>query len=168
MLYDARSAAILRSAHRAAEHGDQLASSSLLNVALAGLLRAHAADGLAPARDPIGAAGAGLAPAAVQTACELMHERLAEPPSLAELAANTGLSQFTLLRAFRAQTGLPPHAYLNQLRVRRARSLLDDGRPPADVAALTGFADQAHLTRHFKRVVGVPPGAYQRERMLAA
>ena len=168
VLYDARSAAILRSAHRAAEHGDQLASSSLLNVALAGLLRAHAADGLAPTRDAISAASAGLAPTAVQTACELLHERLAEPPTLAELAAITGLSQFTLLRAFRAQTGLPPHAYLNQLRVRRARSLLDDGRPPADVAALTGFADQAHLTRHFKRVVGVPPGAYQRERMLAA
>jgi AraC-like DNA-binding protein len=76
----------------------------------------------------------------------------------------TGLSQFALLRAFRRETGMPPHAYLNQLRVRRARLLLDDGLAPADVAAQTGFADQAHLTRHFKRVVGVPPAAYQRER----
>jgi AraC-like DNA-binding protein len=169
VLYDARSAALLRSAHRAAEHGDQLASSSLLNVALAGLLRAHAGAGLAPAREANGAPGrVRRAPAAVQTVCELLHERLAEPPSLAELAAITGLSQFALLRAFRARTGLPPHAYLNQLRVRRARSLLDDGQPPAEVAAITGFADQAHLTRHFKRVVGVPPGAYQRERILAA
>ena len=168
VLYDRRSEALLRSAHRAAEHGDQLASSSLLNVALAGLLQAHAAHGLAPVRDSTGRAGAGLAPAAVRAVCELLQERLTEPPSLAELAAITGLSQFTVLRAFRAQTGLPPHAYLNQLRVRRARSLLDDGVPPADVAALTGFADQAHLTRHFKRVVGVPPGSYQRERRLAA
>jgi AraC-like DNA-binding protein len=80
----------------------------------------------------------------------------------------TGLSQFALLRAFRAATGLPPHAYLNQLRVRRARLLLDDGVPAADVAAQVGFADQAHLTRHFKRVVGVPPAAYQRERLQPA
>ena len=156
---------MLRSAHRAAEHGDRLASSSLLTAALAGLLRAHAADGPAVVRD---ATGARRAPATVRTICELLHERLAEPPSLAELSAVTGLSQFALLRAFRAQTGLPPHAYLNQLRVRRARSLLDDGLPATEVAALTGFADQAHLTRHFKRVVGVPPGAYQRERVLLA
>ena len=74
------------------------------------------------------------------------------------------MSPFALLRAFRAETGLPPHAYLNQIRVRLARRLLDDGLAPAVVAAEAGFADQAHLTRHFKRVVGVPPGAYQRER----
>ena len=74
------------------------------------------------------------------------------------------MSPFALLRAFRSETGLPPHAYLNQLRVRLARRLLDDGLAPAMVAAEAGFADQAQLTRHFKRVVGVPPGAYQRER----
>jgi AraC-like DNA-binding protein len=78
------------------------------------------------------------------------------------------MSPFALLRAFRAETGLPPHAYLNQLRVRLARRLLDDGLAPAVVAAEAGFADQAHLTRHFKRVVGVPPGAYQRERARTA
>jgi AraC-like DNA-binding protein len=74
------------------------------------------------------------------------------------------MSPFALLRAFRGETGLPPHAYLNQLRVRLARRLLDRGVAPAEVAAEVGFADQAHLTRHFKRVMGVPPGAYQRER----
>jgi AraC-like DNA-binding protein len=54
--------------------------------------------------------------------------------------------------------------YLNQLRVRQARRLLDRGVPPAQAAAEAGFADQAHLTRHFKRTMGVPPGAYQRAR----
>ena len=163
VLYDPATAALLRSAHQAAEHGDQLASSTLLRTAMAGLLRAHAARRPAgPARD---AGPATRAPAAVAAVSDLLHERLIDPPSLAELAAMTGLSQFALLRAFRAQTGLPPHAYLNQLRVRRARLLLDDGRPPAEVAAQIGFADQAHLTRHFKRVVGVPPAAYQRERL---
>jgi len=160
---DPRSAAALRAAHLAAEHGDRLASSSLLRAALAGLLTAHAAD--RPGGRP---AAARRAPAAVALTRDLLAERLAGPPSLDELAGLTGLSPFALLRAFRAETGLPPHAYLNQLRVRRARSLLDDGRTPADVAAQTGFADQAHLTRHFKRVVGVPPGAYQRERRAPA
>jgi AraC-like DNA-binding protein len=101
----------------------------------------------------------------VRAVRDLLPERLADAPSLAELAALTGLSQFALLRAFRRETGMPPHAYLNQLRVRRARLLLDSGLTPADVAAQTGFADQAHMTRHFKRVVGVPPAAYQRERL---
>jgi AraC-like DNA-binding protein len=163
VLYDARSVALLRSAHQAAEHGDQLASSSLLTTALAGLLTAHARAGAA-----VSVPAVRRAPATVRAVAELLEDRLTDPPALAELAAMTGLSQFALLRAFRAETGLPPHAYLNQLRVRRSRMLLDQGITPADVAFETGFADQAHLTRHFKRVVGVPPGAYQRERLLVA
>jgi len=163
VVYDVGSAVLLRAAHRAAEHGDQLASSTLLRTALAGLLRAHAIPG--PANGPVPIRRA---PQAVGMIRDLLAERISDPPSLAELAALTGLSQFALLRAFRDATGLPPHAYLNQLRVRRARLLLDDGLPPADVAAQTGFADQAHLTRHFKRMVGVPPAAYQRERLQRA
>jgi len=163
VVYDSGSAALLRAAHRAAEHGDQLASSTLLRTALAGLLEKHATPG------PVnGTAAVRRAPHAVGAVRELLAARIADPPSLAELAALTGLSQFALLRAFRDATGLPPHAYLNQLRVRRARELLDDGLAPAEVAAETGFADQAHLTRHFKRVVGVPPAAYQRERLQRA
>ena len=160
VLYDPATAALLRSAHRAAECGDQLASSTLLTTALAGLLRAHAAPGPAGGPGPVRKA-----PDAVSAVRDLLVERLEDPPTLAELATLTGLSQFALLRAFRAATGLPPHAYLNQQRVRRARRLLDDGLPAATVAAQIGFADQAHLTRHFKRVVGVPPAAYQRERL---
>jgi AraC-like DNA-binding protein len=163
VVYDPASAVLLRSAHRAAEHGDQLASSTLLTTALAGLLRAHATAGPAGPTAP-----AGNAPALVRAICDLLHERLTDPPPLAELAELTGLSQFAVLRAFRSATGLPPHAYLNQVRVRRARQLLDQGLGPAQVAAGTGFADQAHLTRHFKRVVGVPPAAYQRHRLQAA
>jgi len=160
VLYDPATAALLRTAHQAAEHGDQLVSSSLLTAALTRLLRAHAAPQPAGTREPARAA-----PASVRAVRDLLPERLADAPSLAELAGLTGLSPFALLRAFRRETGMPPHAYLNQLRVRRARLLLDSGLAPADVAAQTGFADQAHLTRHFKRVVGVPPAAYQRERL---
>jgi len=159
VLYDPATAVLLRRAHQAAEHGDQLASSSLLTAALTRLLRAHAAPQPADTGEP-----ASRAPAGVRAVRDLLPERLDDAPSLAELAALTGLSQFALLRAFRRETGMPPHAYLNHLRVRRARQLLDGGLAPAVVAAETGFADQAHLTRHFKRVVGVPPAAYQRER----
>jgi len=164
---DPASAALLRRAHRAAEHGDQLASSSLLTAALGRLLTRHATPGRAmpgQATQP----RAVTAPAAVATVREVLAGQIADPPNLADLAAATGLSQFALLRAFRAATGLPPHAYLTQLRVRRARTLLDGGLPAGEVAALTGFADQAHLTRQFKRVLGVPPAAYQRERLRVA
>jgi AraC-like DNA-binding protein len=95
---------------------------------------------------------------------DLLAEHLADPPSLDDLARATGMSPFALVRTFRRETGLPPHAYVNHLRVRLARRLLDGGVAPAEVAATAGFVDQAHLTRHFKRVVGVPPRAYQRER----
>jgi AraC-like DNA-binding protein len=160
VLYDAATAALLRQAHQAAEHGDRLASSTLLTAALTRLLRVHSA---APPID--GGKTPSRSPASVQAVRDLLPQRLADPPSLGELAAITGLSQFALLRAFRQETGMPPHAYLNQLRIRRARQLLDGGLAPADVAIQTGFADQAHMTRHFKRVVGVPPAAYQRERL---
>ena len=109
-------------------------------------------------RDP------GRSPAAVHALTDLLADRLADPPSLDDLALVTGMSPFALVRAFRRETGLPPHAYLNHLRVRLARRLLDGGVAPAEVAVTAGFVDQAHLTRHFKRVVGVPPRAYQLER----
>jgi len=169
VVYDQRSARLLLAAHVAAERGDRLASSSLLATALAGLLRAHARPGpraLPPATSGRGPRGG--ASGAVAAVRDLLSERLTDPPSLDDLALATEMSSFALLRAFRDETGLPPHAYLNQLRVRLARRLLDRGVAPAQVAAEAGFSDQAHLNRHFKRVVGVPPGAYQRERGYAA
>jgi AraC-like DNA-binding protein len=159
IVYDERSARMLLAAHAAAERGDRLASSSLLATALAGLLRAHGRTGPGGGAVP---PAARRAPGAVASVRDMLFERLTDPPSLDDLALATGMSPFALLRAFRDETGLPPHAYLNQLRVRLARRLLDAGMAPAAVAATAGFADQAHLTRHFKRMVGVPPAAYQR------
>jgi AraC-like DNA-binding protein len=156
---DERSARLVRAAHLAAEHGDPLAASGVLHTALAGLLGRHARPAAA---EPM--PGRRRAGRAVRSARDLLHERITAPPPLNELARLTGLGPHALLRAFRAETGLPPHAYLNQVRVRMARGLLDRGIPPAEVALTAGFADQAHLGRHFKRIVGVPPGAYQRAR----
>ncbi|WP_143669056.1 helix-turn-helix domain-containing protein, partial [Streptomyces rochei] len=95
----------------------------------------------------------------------VVRDRLADellaPPSLAALATDLGLSRYQLLRAFRTATGLPPYAWLAQHRVARARGLLETGLRPAEVAARVGFADQAHLTRWFRRVLGVTPAAYR-------
>ncbi len=81
---------------------------------------------------------------------------------MAELAADAGLSRFELVRRFGQQNGVTPHAFQTNLRVDRARGLLATGVPPAEVAAVCGFADQAHLSRVFKRAVGVSPGRYAR------
>jgi AraC-like DNA-binding protein len=106
------------------------------------------------------AAAAGVA----ARAREILDAGLTSPPGLEALATAVGTRPFSLLRAFRESYGLPPHAYLTQRRVERARELLDTGRPPAEVAVTAGFFDQAHLSRHFRHIVGVPPSAYQRER----
>jgi AraC-like DNA-binding protein len=90
-----------------------------------------------------------------------LADQLSCPPSLGEIAADAGLSRYQLLRSFRSEVGMPPYAWLAQHRVARARVLLDRGCVPADAATLAGFADQAHLTRWFRRVVGITPGAYR-------
>ncbi|GGJ45121.1 helix-turn-helix transcriptional regulator [Streptomyces brasiliensis] len=66
-----------------------------------------------------------------------------------------------LVRAFSTAYGIAPHQYLMSRRVERARRLLLAGRAPGEVAPATGFFDQAHLTRHFKKLVGVTPGRYR-------
>lgn len=89
---------------------------------------------------------------------------MAAPPTLETLAAELGTGPFALLRAFKKEYGMPPHTWLTDARVRRARRMLDAGVAPAEAATAVGFTDQPHLNRHFTRIVGVPPGAYQRER----
>jgi AraC-like DNA-binding protein len=88
--------------------------------------------------------------------------RINEAISLDELAALAGLSRFHLLRAFTRHTGLPPHAYQVRLRIESACALLRSGISAAEVATRVGFADQSHLTRHFKRICRVTPGRYAR------
>jgi len=81
---------------------------------------------------------------------------------LETLANRVGLNRFQALRAFRQRYGLPPHAYQLCLRISRARALLREGVPAADVAVRCGFADQSHFTRHFKRINAITPGQYAR------
>jgi AraC-like DNA-binding protein len=96
----------------------------------------------------------------VARAREILGDRLTENLSLTEVAADAGINRFALARAFRRSYGIPPHAWVIQQRVHAARSLLREGRRPAEVASAVGFSDQSHLTRQFKRLIGVTPGRY--------
>jgi AraC-like DNA-binding protein len=83
-----------------------------------------------------------------------------EDISIKDLASVGNMSPFHFIRVFAKETGIPPHAYLNQVRVKRARELLAGGWSIAATACETGFADQSHLARHFKRILGITPGQY--------
>ncbi len=84
--------------------------------------------------------------------------------ALAELAALVGMDRYQLIRSFRAATGLPPHAWLLNQRINRARERLRAGAALASVAQELGFADQAHFQRVFKARAGVSPGRYRAQR----
>lgn len=91
---------------------------------------------------------------------DYLKAHAADRVSLADLTRLAGCSAFHLARAFRSRAGIAPHQYQTQMRVAHARKLLRDGVPAADAALQAGFADQSHLSRHFKRIVGMTPGAY--------
>ncbi|MET9495458.1 AraC family transcriptional regulator [Streptomyces sp. NPDC006552] len=95
---------------------------------------------------------------------ELLDARVVEGVELGEAAGLVHAHPAHLVRSFGAAYGIAPHQYLMARRVDRARRLLLAGRAPGQVASECGFYDQSHLTRHFKRVVGVPPGRYARGR----
>jgi AraC-like DNA-binding protein len=128
-------------------------------TAAAGLLVRHAA-GRVPAGD--GSPGSwGLDRRVAERIRELIQDGYDRDLTADDLAAVAGCSRFAAYRAFKQAYGLAPSEYQRQLRVRAARRLLSAGLPPSHVAAEAGFADQAHLTRWFRRYYGVTPGAYR-------
>jgi AraC-like DNA-binding protein len=104
----------------------------------------------------------GRAPLAVRRARAFLHDALAEKVTLDDLAEHAALDKFHLVRVFRLEVGLPPYEYLTHLRVARARELLRRGVLVAEAAQAVGFYDESQLHRHFRRIVGVPPGVYAR------
>jgi AraC-like DNA-binding protein len=154
LIVDPATEALLRQAHLALEVPDStLAGESHLLGALATLIARHAAG-------TPGARRIGREHRAVTLAKEYLETLPGENVSLDTLAQAAGIGPYHLCRVFRQETGLAPHAYQVQARVRRAKTLLAQGLPIARAAAEAGFADQAHLTRHFKRLFGVTPGRY--------
>ncbi|MBP2663649.1 MAG: transcriptional regulator, AraC family [Firmicutes bacterium] len=82
--------------------------------------------------------------------------------SLEDIAQLVHISPYHLLRLFSQIVGIPPHVYQQQVRIRQAKQLLSQGRSILDTAMSTGFADQSHFTKAFKRMVGITPGEYIR------
>ncbi|MFG2513108.1 AraC family transcriptional regulator [Streptomyces sp. NPDC048584] len=133
--------------------GDELEAESRLTLVgerLREHLRSREAVGV-PRRDPVLA----------RRLRELLDERIVEGVALAEAGGTLSAHPAHLVRAFSGAYGIAPHQYLMSRRVGRARRLLLEGRSPSEAAVATGFYDQAHLTRHFRRLVGVTPGRYR-------
>lgn len=139
------------SLHRILDEGnDPLEERELLVRSFGALIRRHAAGepGLAlPMRDQVKAA----------RIREIMRERHAEELTLEQLGADVGLTPFQLIALFKRSTGLTPHAYLTQLRLKAAITALGGGATIAAAALDAGFYDQSALTRHFKRAYGITP-----------
>jgi AraC-like DNA-binding protein len=155
VIKDPTLAAAILDLHRdidAAVIGPLEAQSRLLAV-LAAWIRRHG--------DRVRARATAAHAADVSRVRERLDDCWQERPTLPQLAAMVGLSQFQLLRAFTRQFSLPPHAYLIQRQVREAKRMLGHGTSIAEVAHACGFADQSHLNRHFKRTWGVTPGRFR-------
>lgn len=92
---------------------------------------------------------------------QYLYEQYNTNISLEQLVEITNLNRSYLIRVFRKAVGMPPYAYLTQVRVEKAKMLLRQGISAAETAIAVGMADQSHLNRHFKRIVGVTPGQYR-------
>jgi AraC-like DNA-binding protein len=96
----------------------------------------------------------------IQLVRQYIDEHFTESVSLNTLAQHVSLSPYYLLRAFRAEVGMPPYAYLENVRIRHTQRLIKAGVSLAEVAAEAGFSSQSHMTRQFKKIIGVTPGQY--------
>jgi AraC-like DNA-binding protein len=138
--------------HRALEHpGDAFEAESGL-----ALVRERLAGHLAGAEPP----GVRRDRTLARRLRDLLDARVTLGLTLAEAAGVLGASETHLVRAFTREFGIAPHQYLTGRRLDRARHLLLAGRTAADTAVDVGFYDQAHFTRHFRRLLGVTPGEF--------
>ncbi|KKB75508.1 MULTISPECIES: AraC family ligand binding domain-containing protein [Bacillus] len=98
----------------------------------------------------------------VKTVCGYLEEHYTENIKLDDLSGLTGWSKYHLLRSFTKQKGISPYSYLETVRINQAKKLLEQGVKPIDAAFQTGFSDQSHLTKFFKRQVGLTPKQYMK------
>jgi len=152
-LTDPSTVALLHAAHRSLEDAG-LEGEVAFCTALEQLVRRHA-EPTGTARDP------GRSNGRMQQVRDLLAEHVADNVRLDDLAEVADMSRFHLIRLFRQRYGVTPFAFQRNLRVERARDALKHGESLADAAAETGFADQSHLGRAFRAVMGATPGQYR-------
>jgi AraC-like DNA-binding protein len=158
VLHDPLLATLLSRFHRVlAEQAPRVERESLLLEALTRLITRHADPQVTLSR-------VGKERPAVRKAREYIAANFANELSLFTLSEMVSLSPHYFARAFESQTGLPPHVYLEGVRIQKAREFLDRGEAIASAALSVGYSDQSHLTRRFKRFLGITPGQYLRER----
>ena len=116
------------------------------------LISRHARFGRPPAISASGSAPK------VRKVLEMLREHVDRPLTLDDLAGEVSLSPWALLRLFKRRTGLTPYLIQTRLRIDRAKEALYQGMSPAEAAALCGFTDQSHMTRQFKKWMGITPG----------
>ncbi|MER0279836.1 AraC family transcriptional regulator [Clostridioides difficile] len=97
----------------------------------------------------------------IQAVCDYLEDNYAERILLDELSAIAGMNKYSLLRNFTKLKGITPYRYLENIRVNKAKRLLENGVEPIDAAIQTGFVDQSHFTNFFKNFIGLTPKQYQ-------
>lgn len=100
----------------------------------------------------------------LQPAIDYMHEHLQENLSLDSMAQMLGISRYYFIRIFKQTFGITPYQYLLQHRIERAQCLLKQSKLSlSDIAIECGFANQSHLTNHFKRQLGITPKTFRQK-----
>ena len=98
----------------------------------------------------------------IKTVCHYLEGNYTTTITLNALSSLTGWSKYHLLRTFTKKMGISPNSYLETIRINHAKQLLEQGIKPIEVTFSTGFSDQSHLTKSFKRLVGLTPKQYMR------
>jgi AraC family transcriptional regulator len=132
---------------------DRIYGEGLATALAVHLLREYGAAALGPKRQY-----GGLPRAKLMRAVEYIQDQLDTDLTVSGIAQAVGISPYYFTRLFKESTGRSPHQYVIEARVRKAKELLISGKFTIGEAAFrVGFVDQSHLTRHFKRVFGLPP-----------
>jgi len=146
--------ALLQLFHSLQHNGNPLQCEALFMHSLSHLIQRHSGRPCQPL--PLKSA-----PAKMQYVRDYLDNHCCQPISLHALSTLVELNPSYLSRLFRRTTGLAPHHYQLVRRIDHARQLIQRGLPLAQVALDTGFTDQPHFNRHFKRFTGLTPGRYQ-------
>jgi AraC family transcriptional regulator len=145
----------------AIERPEQLSTLFVDHVVMA--LHTHLAQRYGGMRLPRASGSGRLTPWQLRFARDTIDAHLDEGISLAQIASGCGLSVSHFARAFRSSTGVPPHRWLTQRRVDRAKELMRvTSNPLAEIALACGFSDQSHFTRMFSQATGMTPSEWRR------
>ena len=97
----------------------------------------------------------------VEKAYDFIEQHFADRIYLDQICHYAGLSKSTLLRTFTKSKSVTPYSYLENIRIGKAKKLLEQGVPPIEAAMQTGFSDQSHFTNYFSRFIELPPSLYR-------